>query len=935
MQVKWPKFITDLMLLTENVNFSVMTLPGLSCILRGTSYKMKLLSYTIGPLFLYFMIMLPCMLANIIFSRKTLSESPWKARYQAAQKAMMNNICFFSFLIYPMVSMVVLKGLHCKDFGPLVGSVLITDVSIVCPYAENGDRFLYWYTLGFVLVYPLGLPVFLWLLLKAYRVPQMAQRKILESGLAVMIQMYMDETCATPLKRLAAILWSEEKMLTYFQLLCNDHGRIVLKDLQQKSPNDRNRKFRELFVAVFTHLEVTEDMDYHKFFMLVEKLQQKVSQAAKEFQGPVTTMDLLTSAQLRLLIKHEFKCDRGEIEAEEFSFKNALDQNMQSSDPKSGENEAEDVFRAMEGGGNDDNAPEDPNAPHNQYQSFKDFKVAMTAVTEPARGKKKRLSKKERNKLGDKERADELEKAELREELAQRIFKLVKNGVLALPPMAWDGKDEDEQRAVAEIGSLFKAYRPTSWKFELFETFRKLIMVAMLLFIFEGKPLQVAFGFIVTFIVIMYVQQLQPYSTNQLNKMAVVSFIGQLATLFYGLLAMANKGERDRDPEAYDNGIEQVLMRYLVAAINCFVVFLPFLEMEWLAAIPLAFIGFLICCVAPLLHYLGLKKKDAEEHEIEPDSAIYNSDDELDAMASDDPYHAAFSALRSKEARRLFDKYDTDCTGTLSSEELFQSLSRCGYRGERIFEIMGNIDQDQSEDVSYTEWHENFVGTAKQPTYSTNSADPRAPRESSPGVNVRHPVMANPIQDTQGRNMDAMPVGEHDTLFSQVWHRIETNIEKREATSALQQLRSKQDSADQRLSLIQADLEQAREKEVELAAALLKERGAKHLPPLDVATMSRLPQAMGQYALGSIAAGAMSQFSVARNSSADGKAVLQAVVQQRKEVEAKIERVEAELGVLRASAAANTDDSEEFSGVETHNSTLLLAMNRGYNLKYS
>jgi hypothetical protein len=130
-------------------------------------------------------------------------------------------------------------------------------------------------------------------------------------------------------------------------------------------------------------------------------------------------------------------------------------------------------------------------------------------------------------------------------------------------------------------------------------------------------------------------------------------------------------------------------------------------------------------------------------------------------------------------------------------------------------------------------------------------------------------------------------------------------------------------------------LEQAREKEVELAAALLKERGAKHLPPLDVATMSRLPQAMGQYALGSIAAGAMSQFSVARNSSADGKAVLQAVAQQRKEVEAKIERVEAELGVLRASAAANTDDSEEFSGVETHNSTLLLAMNRGYNLKYS
>ena len=38
--VKWPQFIIDLMLMSENVNFSVMTLPGLSCILMGTSYKM-------------------------------------------------------------------------------------------------------------------------------------------------------------------------------------------------------------------------------------------------------------------------------------------------------------------------------------------------------------------------------------------------------------------------------------------------------------------------------------------------------------------------------------------------------------------------------------------------------------------------------------------------------------------------------------------------------------------------------------------------------------------------------------------------------------------------------------------------------------------------------------------------------------------------------
>lgn len=89
----------------------------------GTSYQMKLLGYTLGPLFLYVLIVLPCLLANIIL-RQALGEDPWKSRYAAAKKAMMNNICFLSFLIYPTVSMTVLKGLHCRYiFQPSKGSI--------------------------------------------------------------------------------------------------------------------------------------------------------------------------------------------------------------------------------------------------------------------------------------------------------------------------------------------------------------------------------------------------------------------------------------------------------------------------------------------------------------------------------------------------------------------------------------------------------------------------------------------------------------------------------------------------------------------------------------------------------------------------------------------------------------------------------------------
>ena len=59
---------------------------------------------------------------------------------------------------------------------------------------------------------------------------------------------------------------------------------------------------------------------------------------------------------------------------------------------------------------------------------------------------------------------------------------------------------------------------------------RKLLMTAMLVFIYEGKPSQVGAGLLITFITLMYVQRNQPFSTAQLNSMAVFSFIGQLGS---------------------------------------------------------------------------------------------------------------------------------------------------------------------------------------------------------------------------------------------------------------------------------------------------------------------------------------------------------------------------------------------------------------------
>jgi len=491
--VKWPQFIVDLMLLTENVNFSVMTLPGLSCIFMGTSYEMKLLGYTIGPLFLYLLIVLPCALAKIFLGSKRLSESPWKLRYEAAHRTMMNNICFFSFLIYPMVSMTVLKGLQCRDFGPPIGALIVSDVSIVCPYGRpDGSSFLYYYTLVFMLIYPFGIPILLWLILKAYRIPQIATRKTIQSGLSVMIQMYMQETCDVCLKNLAAILWSEEKIVHYFHLCC--YCKLIIRnDLMTVHPGDRNRKFKELLFAVMVHMDVTHDLNLDQFRKLVADVVEKVSRSAKEFKGPDTKMDMLTSFQMKVLIKHEFKCDRGELEAPEFSLLDSL----QEEAPESAENkeaaEKKEIFADLEAGaGNGEKERDDQKGKaveqptngglkqgshelergttsHNQI-SHKHAEVAAEVQPKKAQNaevkkkgagkKQKRLTKKERRKLGTEEQVEHLDKEGLKGELSQRILMLVKNGILALPPMAWDGDEEDEKRAVREVGSLVSLLLP-------------------------------------------------------------------------------------------------------------------------------------------------------------------------------------------------------------------------------------------------------------------------------------------------------------------------------------------------------------------------------------------------------------------------------------------------------------------------------------------
>ena len=129
-----------------------------------------------------------------------------------------------------------------------------------------------------------------------------------------MIQMYMEETCDVRLKKLANALWTEELVDRCFSLLCNEEQRIVIHDLKRVQSGDRNEQLKELLHKALQWLGVNKDLDWHAFQKVATDIIKHVNQAAKEFEGPVE-LETLTVQQMKLLLKHEFKADRGEIEA--------------------------------------------------------------------------------------------------------------------------------------------------------------------------------------------------------------------------------------------------------------------------------------------------------------------------------------------------------------------------------------------------------------------------------------------------------------------------------------------------------------------------------------------------------------------------------------------------------------------------------------------
>ncbi len=150
--VVWPSALLNIMIWLKGTLFlDIMSLPGLSCLWHGVSFQNRLMTYTLAPLAVIFILLIPVIVNALIV--KFVSQS-FEQRRERVVSAAWRNIMFWLFLIYPVVSLSTLEAFNCQPIGL---ERLAADFKEPCP---GQSHLLRVWSYVFIAIYPVGIPVF-------------------------------------------------------------------------------------------------------------------------------------------------------------------------------------------------------------------------------------------------------------------------------------------------------------------------------------------------------------------------------------------------------------------------------------------------------------------------------------------------------------------------------------------------------------------------------------------------------------------------------------------------------------------------------------------------------------------------------------------------------------------------------------------------------
>ena len=205
-QVHWPStFLSAMMWLKATINFSVLSLPGISCLWRTIPYRRKLLVYTLSPLVLIALLALPCVFAYFRIQIAQADVDPRRIdsrqrRYVATLDRFWNAVMFIAFMMYPLLCLVTLEPFDCQPSGL---GLLGTDRREKCPDPLSFERV--WASI-FLFLYPFGVPIASILVLRSMGVHKLAAEKIEAAVISAMINLFIKRTTSIESQRIAQIL---------------------------------------------------------------------------------------------------------------------------------------------------------------------------------------------------------------------------------------------------------------------------------------------------------------------------------------------------------------------------------------------------------------------------------------------------------------------------------------------------------------------------------------------------------------------------------------------------------------------------------------------------------------------------------------------------------------------------------------------------------
>ena len=199
--VTWPQLLRDMMLWLKSTLFlDILALPGLSCLWLGSTFKFKLLVYTLVPLAVILLLVLPVMFYLSLGYRKDAQnngDAKRKDKWNKVADSAWKNIMYWLFLIYSVVSLTTLQVFDCRPSGL---NRLAADYNEMCP---DNKSFLKIWSIIFIFIYPIGIPLFCFFAMLSMGVHLVAQDILNQELFRGLVLKYIDCTGSSASKILS------------------------------------------------------------------------------------------------------------------------------------------------------------------------------------------------------------------------------------------------------------------------------------------------------------------------------------------------------------------------------------------------------------------------------------------------------------------------------------------------------------------------------------------------------------------------------------------------------------------------------------------------------------------------------------------------------------------------------------------------------------